>query len=441
MPLLFIRGDITKIKADAIVNAANNSLLGGGGVDGAIHRAAGPELLAECMALHGCETGEAKITGGYRLPCKYVIHTVGPVYRDGNHGEAELLRNCYRNSLMLAEKMQCESVAFPAISTGVYGYPAAEATQIATETVSEFLKTHDMTVWLVFYGEQKTQGDPRLESYIRKTFEPTPKYSAMSALSQSVMEAPAPTADAMTLGNAAGACMNSTGSGLYSMESCMDSEESSLGSMEFCMDSEDSSVDSEDSSVDSEEACPESKESCRENEGFSVDSGKVAEARSEAVAGAPGERRKAKRTGLFSTSFFKKAESAAANAVPAAKESMPDFRGMLDESFSEMLLRKIDESGMSDSECYRRANIDRKLFSKIRSDAHYRPSKPTAIAFALALKLDRAETDELLLKAGYALSGSSLFDVIIRFFIEQKEYDIMKINEALFRYDQSLLGS
>ncbi len=420
MPLLFIRGDITKIKADAIVNAANNSLLGGGGVDGAIHRAAGPELLAECMALHGCETGEAKITGGYRLPCKYVIHTVGPVYRGGNHGEAELLRNCYRNSLMLAEKMQCESVAFPAISTGVYGYPAAEAEQIATETVGEFLKTHDMTVWLVFYGEQKTQGDPRLESYIRKTFEPTPKYSFKSAQVQPVQEESAPFAGAMPFGNEADACMNSTGSGLYSLESGMDSEEFS---------------------PDSEESCPESGEFAMDIEESCADSGKSDEARSKPAAGAPGERRKAKRTGLFSASFFKKAESAAANAVPAAKESMPDFRGMLDESFSEMLLRKIDESGMSDSECYRRANIDRKLFSKIRSDAHYRPSKPTAIAFALALKLDRAETDELLLKAGYALSGSSLFDVIIRFFIEQKEYDIMKINEALFRYDQSLLGS
>lgn len=133
-----IQGDITKLNVDAIVNAANCSLLGGGGVDGAIHRAAGPELLRSCIPLNGCKTGQAKITPGFRLPAKFVIHTPGPIYNDGMHGEPALLESCYKNCLALAEENGCETVAFPAISTGVYGYPWKDATEIAVKTVREF---------------------------------------------------------------------------------------------------------------------------------------------------------------------------------------------------------------------------------------------------------------------------------------------------------------
>ena len=142
MKLNLYTGDITKLKVDAIVNAANNSLLGGGGVDGAIHRAAGPELLAQCRTLNGCPTGQAKATRGYRLPAKYVIHTVGPVWHGGSRGEAELLESCYRNSMALALELGCKTVAFPAISTGVYHYPLEEATAIAVDTVRRFLTEH-----------------------------------------------------------------------------------------------------------------------------------------------------------------------------------------------------------------------------------------------------------------------------------------------------------
>lgn len=154
-----VEGDITKIDADAIVNAANTSLLGGGGVDGAIHRAAGPELLAECRTLNGCRTGQAKMTKGYRLPAKFVIHTPGPIWQGGGHGEQELLASCYRNCLTLAEQAGCRYVAFPSISTGVYRFPLEQAAQIAIHEIRNFLQTHALpeVVTMVCFTHDVTQ--------------------------------------------------------------------------------------------------------------------------------------------------------------------------------------------------------------------------------------------------------------------------------------------
>lgn len=325
MPLQIVRNDITKMKCDAIVNAANSTLLGGGGVDGAIHKAAGKGLLFECMKLGGCKTGEAKITGGYNLPCKYIIHTVGPVWKGGHSSEEKLLRSCYRESLLLAKKNDCESVAFPLISAGVYGYPKDKALQVAVDEISSFLFENDMTVYIVVFDQKSFNISQKLVSDIREYIDEryVEKHAAMESKRLTMMPP---------------------------------------------------------------------------------------------------------------------------MAVPdtASKESLDSLDNALkqiDESFSQMLLRKIDEKGMTDSECYKKANVDRKLFSKIRSDIHYKTSKNTAIAFAIALELDLDETKELLMKAGFALSHSYKFDIIIEYFIVNGNYNIFEINEVLFAFDQALLGA
>lgn len=336
MPLQIVRNDITKMRVDAIVNAANNSLLGGGGVDGSIHRAAGPGLLEECRTLGGCETGRAKITKGYALPCKYVIHTVGPVWSGGNSGERELLASCYSSSLALAAKYGCRSAAFPLISAGAYGFPRDKALQTAVETIGRFLLENDMTVYIVIFDSRSYLISEKLFSDIEEYIDD----NYAEEHTDSVLE----------------------------------------------------------------------------------------------------RRRRREAASLFRYAPGPSAAESAAPADKAAGTSLDSALKRIDESFAQMLLRKIDEKGMTDSQCYKKANIDRKLFSKIRSDALYKPSKRTAVAFALALELPPRETDELLMKAGFALSRSNKFDIIVRYFVERGNYDVFEINEALFAFGQSLIG-
>ncbi len=331
MPFTIVRQDITKMKVDAIVNAANTMLKMGGGVCGAIFSAAGEyNLQAACDKLAPIKTGEAVITPGFLLPAKYIIHTAGPIYRDGKSGEEEQLRSCYCNSLKRALENKCESIAFPLISSGIYGYPRDKALQAATDTIYEFLNEQDMDIYLVVFDKASFIISEELigevESYIDEHY-----------------------VNAKTDRRRARQLLDFEG-----------------------------------------EAVSESfiKFSLKEDRALKLDS-------------------------LFDN---------------------------LDEPFSETLLKLIDARGKTDVEVYKRANLDRKLFSKIRTGKGYMPGKRTVIALAIALELTLDETEDLLKKAGYALSHSQKFDVIIEYFIVNGIYDIFRINEVLFKYDLPLLG-
>lgn len=330
MSLEIVRNDITKMKVDAIVNAANSSLKMGGGVCGAIFSAAGAsELQAECDEISLCKVGEAVITGGYHLFAKHIIHAVGPIWQGGKHDEAKLLHDCYKNALNLARKYELESIAFPLISSGIYGYPKDQALQVAIQAISEFLMEHEMKVYLVVYDQKAFVLSEKLFSAVERYIDDH-----------------------------------------YVEEHTRRDSNRRIESYEYRQIHEMNSM-----------------------------------------------------------------------PMPSMKRrSLEDVLGNLDESFSEMLLRLIDEKGMTDVETYKRANIDRKLFSKIRSTKGYNPSKATAIAFAIALKLNLDETKDLLGKAGYTLSQSNKFDVIIQYFIEEGNYDIHEMNEVLFAFEQVLLG-
>ena len=259
-----------------------------------------------------------------------MIHTVGPVWNGGSHGERELLVSCYRTSLALAKEHGCETVAFPLISSGIFGYPKDQALRVAVDTIGEFLLHNDMTVYIVIFSRTAYQISSKLFADIAEYVDD------------------------------------------HYVDAHTDSQRERLRRM-----------------------------SVLESRTLSAD----------------------------------------AAAAPMAAGGLDSLLAHLDAGFSETLLKLIDRSGKKDSEIYKKANVDRKLFSKIRNNPHYKPSKATAIAFAIALELNLDETRDLVARAGYALSASSKFDVIIEYFIRQKKYDIFEINEALFAFDQSLLGA
>lgn len=331
MPLEIVRNDITTMQVDAIVNAANTALQMGGGVCGAIFNAAGAtELQAACNEIGECPVGEAVLTDGFQLQASNIIHTVGPIWQGGTEGEEALLANCYKNSLAIAVAEGYESIAFPLISSGIYGYPKEQALQIAIATISEFLMDHDLYVYIVVY-DQKAFG------LGKKLFTSIAEYIDENYVEERDLK--------------------------YSRNRQMLDEEVILESQ---------------------------------------------------MAPIEG---------------------------PVKKRSLEDVLSQIDDSFSESLLRLIDEKGMTDTETYKKANIDRRLFSKIRNTEDYTPLKKTVIAFAISLELNLDETIDLLAKAGYTLSQSSKFDLIIAFFIEEKNFNIHEINEALFNFEQVLLGA
>jgi len=348
-----VRNDITKVKADAIVNTANPEPTYADGTDRAIYEAAGAELLLnERTRIGRLKIGQAAPTPAFALPARYIIHTVGPEWIDGEHGETEDLRHCYENSLEVAVELGCSSVAFPLIATGVYGFPKAEALKVAVKVFSEFLTDHEMKIILVVFDSEAFVLSGKIfaeiDAYIdEKTVEAKQK--------------------------------EEYGAGRRPVGSKMPTETklASAAMME-----------------------------CRD-----------------AVYGAPAEPEKC---------------TAAEMAVP--EDSLEERMKNIDETWASALLWWIDEKGYTDVEVYKRANVDRKLFSKIRSKEEYQPKKMTAVAFALALRLDLDETQDLLRRAGFALSKSNKFDLIIEYFIEHGIYDTYTINLALFDHKQPLLG-
>ncbi len=336
MPFTIVREDITKMKVDAIVNAANTDLQMGGGVCGAIFKKAGAKRLqAACNKLSPIKTGEAVITPGFDLEAKFIIHTAGPIYSQWNEEQnREHLSNAYANSLKIAFENKCESIAFPLISSGIYGYPKEEAIEVARSTIKDFLENHNMEVTLVIFDKSSFIASSKLigqvKSYLDHNFHAPEdlRKLALPALKEVLEVYQKP--NAIVMGSA----------------------------------------------IQAPNTCP----------------------------------------------------------------PLDHLMENLDESFSQTLLKIIDKKNMTDVQVYKRANIDRKLFSKIRNNKGYTPSKRTALALALALELNLDETNEFLELAGYALSHAVKFDVIVEYFIENGLYDIFEINEVLFYYDQPLLG-
>lgn len=393
MPFTIVRQDITRMNVDAIVNAANPQLAMGGGVCGAIFEAAGAaQLQAACNKVAPIETGSAAITPGFALPAQFVIHTAGPVYYQQDAAESErLLRSAYTESLALAAENACTSIAFPLISSGIFGYPKADALRIATCAIRDFLETHDMDVYLAIYDQTAFELSEQLlgevesyidQNYVDKHFIDRPQRAARLFRS---WRRGAQMAGAARVAADAGAG-EATDEAATAAFADADGDATAVAAAAFAG-------------------------SFPFDESFTCADAAVAESPMNAFGAAP-----------------------APTGLDAVIEN-------LDEPFNATLLRLIDAKGKTDVEVYKRANISRKLFSKIRTGKGYTPSKRTIIALAIALELTPEETNDLLERAGYTLSHSQLFDVIVEFFIVHGKYDIFEINEVLFKYDQPLLGA
>lgn len=350
MPFQLVRADITTLSCDAIVNAANRELQAGGGVCGAIFRAAGHEKLqAACDQIGSCETGQSVITPGFDLKARYVIHTVGPVWQGGGQGEEALLRSCYRTALQLAVKHELGSVAFPLISAGIYGYPRQQAIAAAAAEIGTFLndeRNPDINVTLVLFDR----------------------------------------------------CSFREGRGLF-------------GDIASYLDERSAAY----TRYEQERSARRSMEDGSSMVPF------VGNAPSQAPMSAP--------------------HPAPAQKPGAGLKDWIATRFQREETFAQCLLRLIDESGEKDAAVYKRANVDRRLFSKIRSNAYYQPGKSTVLAFCLALRLSMDDANMLLGKAGYALTHTSRFDLAVEYCIKHQIYDVHQVNIALFELDLPLLGA
>ncbi len=374
MSFKIVRNDITRIKADAIVNTANPEPVYSAGTDSAVYTAAGAEKLLEVRKKIGrIAEGDVAVTPAFALDAKYIFHTVGPIWQGGNYGEKEIVRKCYQNCLDKAKELELESIAFPLLATGTYGFPKADALLIATSVFSGFLAENEMEITLVVFDSESFALSDKIfagvdqfidENYVgEKTAE---EYSPVNL--RAGLEA-------------------------HVADECAEE--------------------------------PIERKAARR------------------------ERNRNERRGLFGSgsnamrmdSAIPPVAAAGAACASVAPRSLEDVVKNVSETWQESLLRLITERGYSDTEVYKRANVDRKLFSKIRTNKNYQPKKNTAVAFALALRLNLDETKDFLMRAGYAFSPSSKFDLIIEYSIEHGVYDLMLINGALFDHDQPQLGA
>lgn len=342
MPFTIVKKNITKIRCDAIVNPTNEDLIPLGGADAEIHQVAGKELDEMCRSIGKLGVGKAKITPAYRLPCKYVIHTVGPRWRGGGYYEKELLQSCYQEALKIAKGTKCKSVAFPLISSGLHGYPKNEVLKVALSVIKEFLYENDMRVYLVLFDKEE--------------------YALNEKTVQEIAE--------------------------YIKEEYEEIREDDLPFETYCIEKS-----------------------------------------------------------LSPCGFEERLESAKRLIAYSRKKFVSDylsceniFEDMYD-GFALSLMQLIDAKGMGDVECYKKANVSRQTWYKILNDPNYKPNKKTILSFAIALELDIEETQKLLATAGFVLSKSSKFDLIIMYCIKKEIYDVFEIDSILFQYDQETLAS
>ncbi len=425
MPLHIIRDDITRLKVDAIVNATDRYLSGSGGVDERIQNAAGPGLETELRARRAelSGPGDVLLTGAYDLPARYILHTTGPVWRGGGEGEKEALRSCYLNALTKAEAAGCETVAFPVISSGTFGVPPEEAVDAAVSSISAFLDDHEITVYLVVYSGEifavsRDLYGPVVDHLARVTGYRPPQRPVMGPDRDDRLRRSIPDRKKEPLGE----------------------DIVTKGPFRDIVDA---------APLEAPRPAPERKEARDDEEiareKFRRDIESTARERKAARDSGISERpARSRPAAMPKNAPAPRRPEILPGAPPAAAPSsltLEDLLRAMDEGFSRTLLKLIDEKGITDVQCYKRSNIDRKLFSRIRSDPHYRPTKLTALAFAVGLKLTVDETNLLLGRAGYVLSNASKLDIIVGYFLNHQQYNIFAINEVLFAYDLPTLGS
>lgn len=385
MPLEIVRNDIVNMRVDAIVNTANPNPIIGAGVDNRIHKAAGENLLRDRINIGRLEPGQMAITNAYDLKARYVIHVSGPVWRDGTKGEQLILRKCYTEALLMAQRYGCKSIAFPLISAGNYRFPEELALSTAMEAFTEFLEEHDMEIYLVVFSREAV------------------------ALSEGLVE---------------------------SVKQYIDDAEARNTRLE-----EYGIVGCDDPIMEDHILQRRMRHARRR---CSVALPRLSE---EAIG--------AELDGALKETELPLSEEkrqpdailwnvAASRPAPPPTAPFPDLESAIrhmDAGFSRTLLAWVDKKGMTDPEVYHRANISKQVYSRLRSDPGYVPSIYTAAALAIALKLNLEETQDLLGRAGLALSGATTFGLIVRYCIEKRMYNVHDINQLLFRFDQHLLGA